>query len=180
MRRKSLLIGLALLAATGCQTPNQTNGAVAGGVMGGILGTGIGALCRAPGAGMLIGAGAGAMAGSAVGAAQDKKEIKAAQQYAADHPALSLTEIVAMTSNRIPDDQIVRQIVATNSYYNLTTADLQYLNDQHVSPVVIATMQQRTVPGPVVVRPAPMYVVPAYPPPPPPVAVGVGVTVPIR
>jgi hypothetical protein len=173
MRRRILLLGLACLAITGCQTPNQTNGAVAGGVMGGILGTGVGILARNPAAGALIGAGTGAVVGSAVGASQDKKEAKAAQAYAAAHPPLSLPDVVQMANSGVSDTVIIQQMDATHSAYNLTPADIQYLTQAHVSNNVIIAMQQRN--GTVVVGPRPVYVVPAYPPPPPPVAVGVGV-----
>src|SRR4029077_7764423 len=120
-------------------------------------------------------AGTGALVGSAVGAAQDKKEAKAAQAYAAAHPPLSVTDVVQMSHNGVADDVIVQQIVTSGAVYNLTAADLQYLTQERVSQRVILTMQRRGTP--VVVGPRPVYVVPAYPPPPPPVAVGVGIGV---
>jgi Glycine zipper len=173
MRRKIIILGLACLTVTGCQTANQTNGAVAGGLIGGAIGTGVGLITRTPVAGAAIGAGTGALVGNAVGAAQDKKEIKAAQAYAAAH-MMSLNDVVSLSAQGIPDGQIIRQMDATNSYFSLTTADLVYLNQSHVSPTVITAMQQRSGPRPVVVAPQPgVMVVEPYPPP--PVAVGVGV-----
>jgi Glycine zipper len=173
MRGKSVLLGLAFLSLTGCQTQNQTNGAVGGGLIGGALGLGVGALTHNPAAGLAIGAGTGALVGTAVGADKDIREAKAAQQqaqaYAAAHPPLQLTEVVQLSSQGVPPDQIMRQIVNTNSYYNLTPADLQYLNNERVSPTVIALMQQRTPGAPVMMVPArPVYYAP------PPVAVGIG------
>jgi hypothetical protein len=180
MRRKILLLGLACLSVTGCQTANQTNGAVGGGVIGGLVGLGVGAATRNPAAGLAIGAGTGALVGTAVGANKDRQEAKAAQAYAAAHPPLSLTEVVSLSHQGVPDDQIIRQMASSNSLYNLTSADLSYLNNERVSPSVIAAMQQR-VPGRVVVGPPPPGVVVYQPyPPPPPVAVGVGVGIPLR
>jgi len=172
MRRRILLLGLACLTVTGCSTPNQTNGAVSGGVIGGITGLGVGILTRNPAAGLAIGAGSGALIGSAVGANQDKKEAKAAQAYAAAHPPLSLADVVQLTNSGVADEVIIQQVISSGATYNLTAADLMYLNQSHVSNRVITVMQQRS--GPVVIGPRPVYVVPAYPPP-PPVAVGVGV-----
>ena len=174
MRGKWVILGLAFLSLTGCQTQNQTNGAVGGGIIGGIIGTGVGIATHNPAAGMAIGAGTGALVGTAVGADKDIRDAKAAQTqaqaYAAAHPPLSLPEVVSMSSQRIPPDQIIRQIVNTNSYYNLTPADLQYLNNEGVPPVVIATMQSRTPGAPVMMPPPrPVYYAP------PPVAIGFGV-----
>ena len=177
MKGKCVLLGLACMTLTGCQTPNQTNGAIGGGIIGGIIGTGVGIATRNPAAGMAIGAGTGALVGTAVGADKDIRDSKAVQQqaqaYAAAHPGLTLNEIVSMTNQGIPTDQIIRQIVNTNSYYNLTTADLQYLNNERVNPAVVSIMQQRTPGAPVVmVPPRPVFVQPVYGPP--PVAVGIG------
>ena len=178
MKRKSLLLGLSFLVLTGCQTANQTNGAVGGTVIGGALGLGIGALTRNPGAGLAIGAGTGALVGTAVGANKDIQEAKAAQAqrdaYAASHPPLTLTDIVQLSNNGTSEAVIMQQMATTNSVYNLTAADIQYLQGANVSQRVILEMQRRTPGNVVVVQPRPVYVVPAYPPP-PPVAVGVGV-----
>jgi hypothetical protein len=173
MKGKCVLLGLALLSVTGCQTANQTNGAVGGGLIGGALGLGVGALTRNPAAGLAIGAGTGALVGTAVGADKDAREAKAAQQqaqaYAATHPPLQLNEIVQMSKQPIPPEQIIRLIVNSNSYYNLTAADLSYLNNEGVSPAVIQIMQQRTPGAPVIMVPRqPVYYAP------PPVAVGIG------
>jgi hypothetical protein len=177
MKRTIVILGLICLSATGCQTPNQANGAVAGGVMGGALGLGVGALTRNPAAGLAIGAGTGALVGNAVGAHKDKQEAKAAAEYAANHPPLTLTDVVSLSAQGVPDGQIIQQMASTNSYYNLRPEDLVYLNQNHVSPAVISAMQQRNGVRPVVLAPPPAVVYPAYGPPP---VVGVGVAVPIR
>jgi hypothetical protein len=181
MKRKPLLLGLSLLALTGCYSPNTTNGAVGGGLIGGILGTGVGIAAHNPGAGALIGAGTGALVGSAVGAEKDRKEAKqaqaAAQAYAQAHPPLSITEVIQLSNQRVSDDVIIQQMASSGSCYNLTAADIEHLTNNGVSNRVILAMQQRRYPpaGPVVVGPRPVYVVDPYPPPPPPVSFGVGV-----
>jgi hypothetical protein len=176
MKGKWVLLGLACLSLTGCQTPNQADGAVGGGIIGGIIGTGVGIATRNPAAGMAIGAGTGALVGTAVGADKDAREAKAAQQqaqaYAAAHPPLSLNDIVTLSRNRVPDDQIIRQIINSNAAYNLSAADLQYLNNEQVSPAVVATMQRAPGPQVYMVPQRPVYVQPVYGPP--PVSVGVG------
>ncbi len=69
MKRTIFIVGLVCLSATGCQTPNQTNGAVAGGVAGGLLGLGVGALTRNPAAGLAIGAGSAPCSATRLGPA---------------------------------------------------------------------------------------------------------------
>ncbi len=178
MKRTIVILGLICLSATGCQTPNQANGAVAGGVAGGLLGLGVGALTRNPAAGLAIGAGSGALIGNAVGASKDRQDAKAAAAYAAAH-MMSVNDVVSLSAQRIPDQQIIQQIISTNSWFNLTNADLTYLNQNGVSPAVITVVQQRSGPRPMVVAPPGPVVYQPYPPP-PPVGVGVGVMVPVR
>jgi hypothetical protein len=177
MKRTIVIVGLLCLSATGCQTPNQANGAVTGGIAGGLLGLGVGALTRNPAAGLAIGAGSGALIGNAVGANKDRQDAKAAAAYANAH-MMSVADVVSLSAQRVPDDQIIRQIISTNSWFNLNpNADLPYLNQNGVSPAVIAVMQQRSGPQPPVVvgPPPPVVYGPAYAPP-----VGVGVVVPVR
>ena len=165
MRRKILLVGLACLTVAGCQTQNQTNGAIGGGIIGGIIGTGVGIATHNPAAGMAIGAGTARLVGTAVWRPTRIFATKDAKAYAAAHPPLSLAEIVSMSAQRIPDDQIIRQIVNSSSFYVLTSADLTYLNNEHVSPAVIAAIQQRGGPRPVVYAPATAGRIMSYQPP---------------
>ena len=171
MKRNLLILGLGLLMVSGCQTPNQANGAVGGGVIGG--------LARNPAAGLAIGAGTGALVGSAVGAEKDRKEAKqaqaAAQAYAAANPKLSLADIVQMTNLGTSDAVIINQMATTGSYYNLTPADIEYLQQSGVHQAVVLEMQRRRTPPPVVYAPPPRPVYVVEPGPPPPPAVGVGV-----
>ena len=166
----------AVAASGGCETAAGT-GAAAGGA----VGTGVGLLAGrgCPGAGLvggLIGAGAGALGGAAVGAAHEKKaERVAAAEVAARAP--SLTDIVTMTQQAIPPEQIINQIRTSGVVYTLNSQDVVWLNQQGVNGAVISAMQAtayrapgrvRYVAAPVV---QPVYVVE---PSPPPVAVGVG------
>ncbi len=83
-----------------------------------------------------------------------------------------MTDVVQLANNASSDAVIIQQMASTNSVYNLTAADIQYLQGANVSQRVIIEMQRRTPGSVVVVQPRPVYL---YPPPPPPVAVGVGV-----
>jgi len=178
MKRTIVIVGLVCLSAAGCQTPNQTNGAVGGGIIGGALGLGVGALTRNPAAGLAIGAGTGALVGNAVGANKDRQQAKAAAEYAAAH-MMTVADVVSLSAQRVPDGQIIQQIISTNSWFTLSQADLVYLNQNGVNPSVISIVQQRSGPQPPpVVMAQPPVVYAPYPPPPP--VVGVGVAIPIR
>ena len=183
---KKTMTALALVSAlsvSGCYTPQQQTGTLAGGAIGAgggaLIGSAItGGSAGGAIAGGIIGAGTGALVGTAVGANKDIQEAKQAkaqaQAYANAHPPLSLSDIVALANNGTSDAIIIQQMASTNSYYNLTAADIQYLQGANVHQAVILAMQQRTVPGPVVVQPRPVVVYDPYPPPPPAV-IGVGI-----
>ena len=147
--KRYLVLGLMLTASVGCSGMNNTQtGAVEGGVVGGVLGTLVGAAFHNPLAGAAIGAGGGALLGAASGAQQDKRDdqVKAAvaQQQA---QMMTLTDVVTMTQQRIPDQTIINQITTTYSNFNLTADQIIFLKQQGVSDVVITVMQQqRTVP----------------------------------
>jgi len=157
---------------------NTESGALGGGVLGAGAGALLGSATGHAGAGAAIGAGVGAVTGGLIGNSQDKAEAKqkqAAADWAAQNPPLGLDGIVQMTQSHISDDLIIRQMVATRSYYNLRPEDITYLKSQGVSDQVIAYMQSRRGGGNAVVmqgRP-PIYVV--EPAGPPPVSVGVGI-----
>jgi hypothetical protein len=161
---------------------NTQQGAATGGLIGGGLGLLAGG-CRHPLAATAIGAGAGTLIGGAIGAEKDRQEerktavaVAAANQAARNQ--MSLTDIVQLAQRGTPDDIIIRQMDATASIFNLTTQDIQYLQDQNVSSRVISAMQAR--------RTRTVYVQPRQPeviyvaPPPPPVYVEPGVSVGIR
>jgi outer membrane lipoprotein SlyB len=145
--KRYLVVGLMLTASVGCSGMNNTqSGAVEGGVVGGVLGTLVGAAFHNPLAGAAIGAGGGALLGATAGAQQDKRDdqVKAAvaQQQA---QMMTLTDIVSMTQQHVPDQTIINQINTTYSNFNLTSEEIIYLRQQGVSDTVITVMQQRRV-----------------------------------
>jgi hypothetical protein len=158
-----------VVLASGCDTAAGT-GALAGGA----LGTGIGALAggrhsgTAALAGGLIGAAAGGLTGAAVDASKEKKaQENAAAQVAARAP--SLEDLVRMTQQQIPDNQIIDQIRTSGAVYHLTSDQLIYLNQNGVHQPVVQELQQtawRTPRRVYVEQPPPVvYVEPAPPPP---------------
>ena len=160
------------LASMGCATPSHTeDGLVGGAIFGGILGTLVGIVTHHPAAGALIGAGAGAAIGGATGAAEDHAEkrvaVAQAQAYAEQQSKWpTLQQIAQMTANGTSDPIIINQIRTTGAIYSLTAADIQYLQQYHVSDAVITEMQataNRPQPS-VVVQPGPVYVEPYGPP----------------
>ncbi len=165
---------LACIAANaGCETAAGT-GAAAGGLIGAGVG---GLLSRCPGGALLggaIGAGAGTLAGAGVDIAHDKQAQRNAQAAANEIAARapSLDDIVNMTQNAVPYQQIVEQIRTSGGVYRLTADEVIRLNRQGVDTRVIQALQDsvlrpasvRTVytATPVVVeRPVVEYVTPA-------------------
>lgn len=167
-----------VLLATGCETAAGT-GALAGGA----LGTGIGALAggrhsgRAALAGGLIGAAAGGLTGAVVDANKEKKAERAAAAVVAQR-APTLEDLVRMTREAVPDNQIIDQIRGSGAVYNLNSDQLIYLNQNGVHQPVISELQAtayRTPRRVYVAQPAPPPVVIYESPPPPPPGVAVGV-----
>jgi len=164
-----------VVLAAGCDTAAGT-GALAGGA----LGTGIGALAGGRNAGTaalaggLIGAAAGGIGGALVDANKEKKaEQTAAAQVAARAP--SLEDVVRMTQQNIPDNQIIDQIRTSGAVYHLTSDQLIYLNQNGVHQVVINELQATAYRPPqrvYVPQPPPPGVVLVEPEPPPPVIGG--------
>jgi hypothetical protein len=148
-----LLSSLAM--SGGCETAAGTGAAA-----GGLLGAGIGGLasrCGPGGAliGAAIGAGAGTLAGAGVDIARDKKAQRAAQAAAAETAARapSLDDIVNMTQNAVPPQQIVEQIRTSGAVYRLTADQIIGLNRQGVDTRVINALQDTAL------RPAPVRTV---------------------
>ncbi len=179
--RALLVVGLLTLlsANSGCETAAGT-----GAASGSLLGAGIGALAgHCPGAalaGAAIGAGAGTLAGAGVDIARDRKAQKAAQAASAQAIARAptLEDIVNMTQNAVPTQQIVEQVRTSGVIYRLTADQIIYLNRNGVDTRVVNAMQDTALsPAPVrtVYTAAPVVVErPVYVAPPPVVGVGVG------
>jgi hypothetical protein len=178
MNTKRWVGGLLILGMCGCNSMNNTEaGALGGGAIGAGTGALLGSLTGHAGAGAAIGAGVGAITGGLVGNSQDKAEARhkeAVAEWKAQHPALTLNDVVSMAQQHISDDLIIRQMEVSRSYYNLRPEDISYLKSQGVSDRVVYAMQGRPGGGgaTVVQLRQPVYVV--EPAPPPPVAVGIG------
>lgn len=141
-------------ASSGCQS-----GAGTGAAAGGLLGAGIGALAgHRPGAalaGAALGAGAGLVGGAIADGIAMKKTQNAVQAASAEAVARapSLEEIVNMTQNSVPPQQIVEQIRTSGVIYRLTADQIIWLNRQGVDTQVINALQDTAL------RPAPVRTV---------------------
>ncbi len=172
--KSKVWIGGLLILCCGCESMNNTQaGALGGGLFGAALGTMVGVATRNPLAGAAIGGAVGAGTGALIGNSEDRREDRAARQaaaIAAANPPLTLYQIADMAQKHISDAVIIQQIRYTNSSYNLTPDDINWLKQQGVSDYVVMEMQSRR---PVVIQgPPPAYV---YPAPGPVVGVGIGV-----
>lgn len=180
MRMAMLIVTLAL--AAGCKTMSNTEkGAAVGAGMGGIAGTAIGAATGNPRTGAALGALGGALFGGAIGHDEDLREkdaaiLQASAERDAAQQQLGLMDVVTLSQQGVDAEVIANQIRSTGSVFALSTADIQFLTQQSVSPLVIRTMQetrQRQRPR-VVVRDSPVIIERPYyyAPCPPPFGVG--------
>ncbi len=149
MRRLSLVILSLFLASLtlGCQsTENRAiEGAVIGGVVGAAAGGIIGHQSRHGGEGAGIGAAVGAATGAIVGS-QMKKQPGQTAPPAQTAPAynpnqMSIQQIIDFTKQGVHEAVIIDRIRITNSRFNLTANDINYLKQQGVSQAVINVMQ---------------------------------------
>ncbi|MGO8748469.1 MAG: glycine zipper domain-containing protein [Thermoguttaceae bacterium] len=155
---------LASLALTGCAT-NTGTGAVVGGATGAGIGALVGSATGHAGAGAAIGAGVGALTGAAVGNSMDaqekrNREIIEARMGRAMAGAATKEDVIAMTQNHIDEPLIINHIRSHGVAYPPSAGDIIYLQQNGVSPQVIAVMQSTPPVQPaVVVQPAPPPVV---------------------
>jgi len=155
--RALLLAGLLfdLAASSGCQTAAGT-GAAAGAAAGyGIAAVASNYNPAVTLMGAAFGTAAGLLGGSAFDAMKAKKAQNAASAAAADAVAHapSLADIVTMTHNGVPPEQLATQIRASGVVYRLTPDQIIWLNQQGVAtPVVNALLE------------TPMHHVPPPPP----------------
>lgn len=166
----SLSLMLAMVASTGCQSPYRSDqGALFGGLLGAGTGAVVGAASGHPGAGAAIGAGVGALSGAAIGNAIDESEAKnramIAQQFGRQVAAgaVSTNDVIAMTKAGVNEELIMNHVRANGMVAPLQTGDLIQLQQQGVSPQVIAQMQASP--------PRPMQPVVVQQPAPPPIIV---------
>ena len=136
----------------------------------------------------ILGGAIGAVTGGAIGNAEDQREKQAlenraiqADNRAAVAPPMGIADVCQWAKAGRTDDEIINQIRATYSTFQLSAADIDLLRANSVSDRVINEMQSRR-PAPAVVYPRRRYMAmppePVYiyrPLPPPPPAVGVGV-----
>jgi uncharacterized protein YcfJ len=183
-RNYNVLLAATLgLAVAGCQNMNNTqSGALLGTGLGATTGAIIGNASGHAGGGALIGAAAGALAGGLVGNAEDAREERDAAVAHAQYEharsqavaqAVTDTEVVNMTHNRVSDGVIINALRTRGCRWNSSPENVIALKQQGVSDSVIEAMQNTGL------RPAPVGALPppvVYAPPPPPV-VGGGVVV---
>ena len=152
MARMPLFAVLVLLvvsmSAAGCRSPYHSDqGALFGGLLGAGTGAIVGNALGAPGAGAAIGAGVGALSGAAIGNGMDEVEAKnramIAQQLGRQVSASAVTvnDVVTMTKAGVNEELIINHVRAHGVAAPLQANDLIYLQQQGVSPRVVATMQ---------------------------------------
>jgi uncharacterized protein YcfJ len=140
-----LCLGLVALGA-GCQSAKTraVEGAVIGGVLGATAGGIIGHQSGHGGEGAGIGAAAGAVTGAIVGSQIKKPGQASGTQYptqGTNPNQMSIQQIVDMSKQGINENVIIDKIRLTNSRFNLTANDIDYLKQQGVSQKVIDAMQ---------------------------------------
>lgn len=144
----SVGLTLAIVSLFGCASPyHQDQGTLFGGLLGAGTGAIIGGATGHPGAGAAIGAGVGALSGAAIGHGQDEIEAKnramIAQQMGRQVSAGAVTpnDVISMTRAGVNEELIVNHIRAHGMAAPLQTADLIGLQQQGITPRVVATMQ---------------------------------------
>ncbi len=151
-------IVLAPLFFSGCAT-NTGTGAVVGGATGAGVGALVGSATGHAGAGAAIGAGVGALTGAVVGNSVDEQQRRDRAIAAAAASRITKEEVVSMTQNRVDESLIINQVRSRGMIAPLTTNDIIWLQQNAVSPRVIASMQEMQPPPAVVVeQPAPVVV----------------------
>ena len=132
----------------GCNSPYRADqGALLGGAGGAGVGALVGSTVGKAGPGAAIGAGVGALSGAVVGSELDKIEAQnraqieqqLGRQIAAG--AVRVDDVIQMTRAGVHEELISNHVRAHGMAAPLQTSDLILLQQQGVSPRVIATMQ---------------------------------------
>ncbi len=164
----SVALVLSLVASTGCRSPYHSDqGALFGGLLGAGTGAIIGGATGHPGAGAAIGAGVGALSGAAIGNGMDEVEANnramIAQQLGRQVApgAVTTNDVIAMTRAGVNEELIINHIRAHGMVASLQSNDLINLQQQGITPRVVATMQAcpPQPPQPVVIEQAPPPVI---------------------
>ena len=136
---------------TGC-AENQTRigeGAGLGGLLGATVGGIAGHQSGNDATGILVGGAVGAATGAIIGSQIDKPvsaQPVTRTVYVQPVPQpvtgpLTIQQVVELTRQGIPSDEIVHKIQTSNPKYYLTMDDIDYMRRQGVSQRVIETMQ---------------------------------------
>jgi len=154
-----LSLGLIFLAC-GCQTSQNRSveGATIGGILGGVAGGIIGHQSGHGLEGAAIGVGAGAVTGAVVGNSipNNTQAVSSSNTPVAvttpqpvqvtpsvNPNQISVQQVLELSRQGVNEDVIIDKIKLTNSKFNLTQADIDYLSQQGVSQKVIAVMQSK-------------------------------------
>ena len=141
-----MMLVAAAAMLTSCETKTGTY-ALAGGLIGGAAGAGIGAAVGG-GTGAAIGAGAGVAGGALIGGLIGNSEDRCCMERCCPRTLskcdrcepLSYNDIKQMSKAGVSDETIIQQIKATNSRFNLSSADISDLKNSGVSQSVIDAM----------------------------------------
>lgn len=147
--KRAILITLILFTASlfmGCQSTKTraVEGAAIGGVLGALGGGIVGHQSHHRGEGAAIGAAAGAVTGAIIGSQIEKpgQTEQVTQTAPAYNPnQMSIQQIVDLTKQGVNEAVIIDKIRLTNSRFNLSASDIEYLKQQGVSQNVINVMQ---------------------------------------
>jgi outer membrane murein-binding lipoprotein Lpp len=139
-----ITVGFVLAGCQDTQT-RAVEGSIIGGVLGAGAGYGIGTAAGHHGAeGAAIGAVVGAVGGGLIGGQMNKNK-KGTQDSSGAQPAnpnqMSLQQVVDLTKQGVNENVIIDKINLSNSKFNLTQADIDYLKQQGVSQKVLDAMQ---------------------------------------
>lgn len=146
MKKVIMLLVAAAAMLTSCETKTGTY-ALAGGLLGGAAGAGIGAAVSG-GTGAAIGAGAGAAGGALIGGLIGDSADRCCMERCCPSvlnkcdrcEPLSYNDIKQMSKAGVSDGSIIDQIKASNSRFNLSSADIADLRNSGVSQSVIDAM----------------------------------------
>lgn len=144
----SLCIVIVFLNA-GCQSAKTrtAEGAVVGGVLGATVGGIVGHQSHHGAEGAGIGAAAGAIAGAIIGSqiqkpGQSTQPAQTGSTAEALNPnQMSIPQIIDLTKQGVNEAVIIDKIHLTNSKFNLSASDIDYLRQQGVTQKVIDAMQ---------------------------------------
>jgi hypothetical protein len=162
-------LGLITATAAGCRSPYRSDqGALLGGLGGAGVGAIVGNAVGDPLAGAAIGAGVGAVTGAVVGdsldqiEAQNRAEIEARLGRPVAPGAVTIADVVAMSQSGVSEEIIVNHVRIHGCAQALQTGDLIYLQNNGVSPRVVAQMQEPPAPQTVVRQAPPPVIVEHY------------------